>query len=62
MLLGTVLFENINRFDNVILHIVYVRHENYRLVHFVISLWKYCSKSSSAVERGEIVYKISLKL
>jgi len=38
MLLGTVLFENIKRFDNVILYFVYVRYENYRLVHFVISL------------------------
>ena len=39
MLLGTVLFENIKRFDNnMILYIVYVRYDNYRVVHFVISV------------------------
>jgi len=38
MLPGTVLFENVNRFDFVILYWDHVGYEKYRLVHFVISL------------------------
>ena len=49
---------HIKRFDNVISNCVCVRYENYnyRFVHFVISLYKHCLKSSFAVEIGVIIY------